>query len=58
MIQNYDESLPTQGMVIAPYSPEHASRHGAGFAITMTRDEARKLGAPNGEAFKETLGKR
>lgn len=56
-IPKYEGLLAQQSMVIAPYSPEHESRHGPGFAVTMTRDDARKLGAPDGQPFKEELEK-
>jgi len=52
------EMRSNEGFVIRPYSQEHAVRNGSGFVVTIERDLAIKLGAPDGEKFKEMLEKR
>ncbi len=54
-MREYEAQLEHQKMIIAPYSPEHASRHGPGFAVTMKREVAAQMAAPNGAEFMAEL---
>ncbi|HET7832327.1 MAG TPA: hypothetical protein VFK88_05130 [Gallionella sp.] len=47
--------LEHQKMIIDPYTPEVASKYGAGFVVTMRRDEAKKVKAPTSPEFKKML---
>lgn len=54
-VKKYETMFEHQKMIIDPYSPEHAARHGPGFGITMEPNEARRVNAPNSAEFKAML---
>jgi hypothetical protein len=58
-LELFDSKMNSNGgFVIDPYTNEAVTRNGPGFVVTIKRDLDRRLGVPDGKAFKEMLEKR